>query len=128
MLEIVHQPKLNDDVIPKNRKPLTERIGDIIQHKELRSQAIKRQMEEEKQKKEINECTFMPIINKPVSDKRDRSSNHRPVSRVDEMMRWEEDKNRRITETILKQDLEQRDRVSSKRKVSSVKEAKYKAD
>lgn len=126
MLEIVHQPKLNDDVIPKNRKPLTERIGDIIQHKELRSQAIKRQMEEEKQKKEINECTFMPIINKPASDKRDRSSNHRPVSRVDEMMRWEEDKNRKITESILKQDLEQRDRVSCKRKVrSSVKEAKY---
>ena len=118
MSEIVHQPKLNDDVVPKNRKPLTDRIGDIIQHKELRSQAIKRQVEEERQKREANECTFMPIINKPNNDRREKSA--RVASRVEEMMRWEEDKNRRITESVLKQDMEQRDRVSSKRKVGAV--------
>lgn len=88
-----------------NRIPLAERTQQIMEEKEQKYAALKKNMEKEKIGKEMDECTFKPSINTKQAVKQN-SENQAPAgSRIDAMLKWAEDKNRKIAEITLDKDL-----------------------
>lgn len=93
-------------------------------------------MEEEKIKKEIDECTFRPHINKPVAstsstnpqDRKEYQSNSTEkgsTQKHDELLKWAEDKNKRIAESALIQNF---DSVSKNSRKLATKDIEKSAD
>jgi hypothetical protein len=110
--ELKEQPKINEKPAPKNRVPLTERIDSIIADKFNKSKSIKKQIEEQKIKKEMDQCTFRPHINRPLSsnyatnplDRKDHQAlcpEKPPAHKHEELLKWAEDKNKRIAESAI---------------------------
>ncbi len=96
---------------PRNRAPLTERIDTIIQEKVCRTRSIKRHIEEEKLRKEMDACTFKPAINKTPDKsgvKEYCSNNQGGPSRIDNLLKWGEEKNKKLAENFLTADINNR--------------------
>lgn len=89
-----------------NRVPLAERTQQILEEKEQKQAALKKNLEKEKMNKEMDECTFKPsIINRQTA--KQNSENQQPAggTRIDAMLKWAEDKNRKLAEIALDKDL-----------------------
>lgn len=64
-------------------------------------------MEEDKVRKEMDACTFKPTINKTAersSSKEHVGCNTGPGTRIDSLLKWGEEKNRKIADTLLAAD------------------------
>jgi hypothetical protein len=89
-----------------NRVPLAERTQQILEEKEQKQAALKKNLEMEKIGKEMDECTFRPAINSKQNVKQN-TENVPSGSRVDAMLKWAEEKSRKLAEIALDKDLGQ---------------------
>lgn len=121
--EVTEKPKIIETKTKKLRVPLSERIGTIIEDKMSKSQVIKRKMEEEKLKREMDECTFKPVTyskKKPetrlrgyskenesnfqsVNDHELNPHHHESVNstadqRIEGLLKWGEEKNKKLAQ------------------------------
>ena len=130
------QPKINEKSAPKTRVPLTERIDSIIADKFNKSKSIKKQIEEQKIKKEMDECTFRPHINRPLTsnytsnqperkDIQSHSTEKPSTNKHEELLKWAEEKNKRIAESALTQNF---DSVSKNSRKLASKDIEKSAD
>jgi hypothetical protein len=95
-----HMPKINDEsrLMNKNQQPLTERVQTILDEKAQKQSLIKKDLDEQRAKRELGQCTFTPKINKTISfpkgqyAKRESSEDTQPSSKshrnVDDLLNW----------------------------------------
>ncbi len=108
-------PKINTHTPDKQRVPLTERINAIIETRLLKSTTIKKQQDEHKNLQELNECTFRPNINKHASHTPEPSSKSQSsISRVDSLMKWGAERNKKMTEALIAQETESKSKSTKK--------------
>ena len=88
------------------RAPLAERTQQILEEKEQRVAQKKKNMQIEKWGKELDECTFKPTINNySTASKKQNSENQHPrLSRVDSMLKWADEKNKKLANIALQHD------------------------
>lgn len=90
-----------------SRVPLAERTQQILEEKEQRVALKKKNIEIEKITRELDQCTFKPSLNAKTnsSHKKNSENNHPTTSRIDVLFKWADDKNRRIANIALEQDI-----------------------
>ena len=93
-------PKINDEsrMMNKGQQPLTERVQTILDQKAQKESIIKKDLDEQRAKRELGQCTFTPKINKTISFpksqnfKRESSEDTQPGPKshrnVDDLLNW----------------------------------------